>query len=361
MLAASSWSYKDEGSLSVWKRQPGQLNYSILTIHKLVPPPSRISNNATVNILCLAASLWLRCNTDPSHSTVVNPLQHTTTSFAPLPVASSGKGGAALQSPAQEGSTAQPKGTAGGSKGEEQASKRSEQQQGSGSGSAVGASSRSEPQPSNTAEDVSDATATLSVKTEQRPSASASSLTRLDDSVDQKKDQESLLVMTVSDDGHVWQWDIPLHGFLPPPKNPTQGPSTAAPAKGPTSGPSAAPTPPSPALLGLLHTLPHSVTTFSVCPVPVGVGWAGDLSQPSSQSGEGGDAVAVLAAVTSAGNVELITLQRGALTPLSSAISVSLGTPMPSRTYTCIQLDSSLWMPTRASGKTSEHCFCQLC
>lgn len=349
-----------EGSLSVWKRQPGQLNYSILTIHKLVPPPSRISNNATVNILCLAASLWLRCNTDPSHSTVVNPLHHTTTSFGPLPVASSGKGGAALQSPAQEGSTARPPGAAGGSKGEEQAPNRSEQQL-EGSGSAAGASSRSEPQPGSAAEGVSDATATLSVKTEQRSSASASSLTRLDDSVDQKKDQESLLVMTVSDDGHVWQWDIPLHGFLPPPTNPTQRPSTAAPAKGPASGPSAAPAPPSPALLGLLHTLPHSVTTFSVCPVPVGVGWAGDLSQPSSQSGEGGDAVAVLAAVTSAGNVELITLQRGALTPLSSAISVSLGMPMPSQIYTCIQLDSSLWMPTRAAGKTSEHCFCQLC
>ena len=35
--------------------------------------------------------------------------------------------------------------------------------------------------------------------------------------------------------------------------------------------------------------------------------------------------VQVLAAVTSAGNVELITLQRGALMPLNSSISVSLG------------------------------------
>ena len=138
--------------------------------------------------------------------------------------------------------------------------------------------------------------------------------------------------MTVSDDGHVWQWDVPLHGFLQPPKSIPPGAASASPAKSPTPGPSPAasqgqfPTAPAkPALLGLLHTLPHSVTTFSVCPVPVGAGWAGDLNQPSSQSGEGGDAVAVLAAVTSAGNVELITLQRGALTPLSSAISVSLG------------------------------------
>ena len=48
-----------------------------------------------------------------------------------------------------------------------------------------------------------------------------------------------------------------------------------------------------PALQGLLHTLPHSVTTFSVCPIPVGAAWQATGQQPSSTSGAGGDAVAV--------------------------------------------------------------------
>ncbi|KAA6419923.1 MAG: hypothetical protein FRX49_10113 [Trebouxia sp. A1-2] len=309
-----------EGSLSVWKRQPGQLNYTIMTIHKLVPPPSRISNNATVNILCLAASLWLRCNTDPSRNTLVAPLHHTTTSFGPLLPATSGKGGpteTAQSRPAQKEGIAGAPGHAASSNGAQER----------GSGPANKAESKTslvagtEPQVTKTIGDASGADTSLSVKTDQSFPASTPSPAKTDNSIAQKQDRESLLVMTVSDDGHVWQWDVPLHGFLSPP---TPGPPATAPSKSPVPGPSPA-APPKPGLLGLLHTLPHSVTTFSVCPVPVGAGWAGDLNQPSSQSGEGGDAVAVLAAVTSAGNVELITLQRGALTPLSSAISVSLG------------------------------------
>ena len=322
-----------EGSLSVWKRQPGQLNYSIVTIHKLVPPPSRISNNATVNILCLAASLWLRCNTDPSRNTLVTPLHHTTTSFGPLAPATAGKGG---PSGAAQGRPAQKEGTAGGP---DHAASSSDAQEGARKLASKAESTASpvagtQPQASKPAGDASGAAAGLSVKTEQSFPASTSSPAKADSSIAQKHDRESLLVMTVSDDGHVWQWDVPLHGFLPPS---TTAPPTTAPSKSPVPGPSPA-APPKPALLGLLHTLPHSVTTFSVCPVPVGAGWAGDLNQPSSQSGEGGDAVAVLAAVTSAGNVELITLQRGALTPLSSAISVSLGKPVSSHlglTTTC--------------------------
>ena len=306
-----------EGSLSVWKRQPGQLNYSIISINKLVPPPSRISNNATVNVLCLAASLWLRCNTDPSRSTLVSPLHHSTTSFAPLPSARPGNqqssgNGAATHSPARGPDSDTHSGAAG-----TEADPSRE----------TGGASASQPLDIAAAQEASDAVADLSIKTESASSASAaqssSSLTTADATFTQKQDRESLLVMTVSDDGHVWQWDVPLHGFLPPPKI-APGTSPAAPAKNPALGLSTAASP-KPALLGLLHTLPHSVTTFSVCPVPVGAGWAGDLNQPSSQSGEGGDAVAVLAAVTSAGNVELITVQRGSLTPLSSAISVSLG------------------------------------
>ncbi len=46
---------------------------------------------------------------------------------------------------------------------------------------------------------------------------------------------------------------------------------------------------------------------------------------PSASSGRGGDAVALLAAVTAAGNVEFVTLQRGAVCPLMGTVSVSLG------------------------------------
>lgn len=80
-----------------------------------------------------------------------------------------------------------------------------------------------------------------------------------------------------------------------------------------------------PKQLGLLHTLPHSVTTFTVCPVPVGVSSTGELA-PLSRDCKTPDAVSVIAAVTAAGNVELITVGRGSLTPLMGTISVSLGT-----------------------------------
>lgn len=311
-----------EGSLSLWRRQPGQLNYTIISIHKLVPPPSRISNNATVNVLCLAASLWLRCNTDPSRNTIVSPLQHTTTSF--FPTARSGKQagaspGAASSSPVQNPSTTPALDA---------------------EADSPNSGSSADPKPSHVDSSAADAAARLSVKTEVTDAAAGqhSPVSVLQPTSSQhqgqENDQESLLVMTVSDDGHVWQWDVPLHGFLPPPKAPTPMPTPGLPQTAPGKSAPAGLLPAAlskPALLGLLHTLPHSVTTFSVCPVPVGAGWAGDLNQPSGQSGEGGDAVAVLAAVTSAGNVELITLQRGALTPLSSTISVSLG--MPASTF----------------------------
>lgn len=46
-------------------------------------------------------------------------------------------------------------------------------------------------------------------------------------------------------------------------------------------------------------------------------------------AGRGGDAVAVVAAVTAAGNLELVTLQRGAVCPLMGTVSVSLGRRPP--------------------------------
>jgi len=43
----------------VWRRTPNQLTYSLLGLHKLVPPPSRVNNNATISLLCAAASAWV--------------------------------------------------------------------------------------------------------------------------------------------------------------------------------------------------------------------------------------------------------------------------------------------------------------
>ena len=65
---------------------------------------------------------------------------------------------------------------------------------------------------------------------------------------------------------------------------------------------------------------------LQVCPSAVGVGMLGlPGGPPSASSGRGGDAVALLAAVTAAGNVEFVTLHRGAVCPLMGTVSVSLG------------------------------------
>jgi hypothetical protein len=49
----------------VWRRTSGQLTYSLLGLHKLVPPPSRVNSNATISLLCAAAAAWTRCDADP--------------------------------------------------------------------------------------------------------------------------------------------------------------------------------------------------------------------------------------------------------------------------------------------------------
>jgi hypothetical protein len=68
------------------------------------------------------------------------------------------------------------------------------------------------------------------------------------------------------------------------------------------------------------------VTTFAVCPAPLAVEPDSMRQLPgSSHSGRGGDAVSIVAAVTSAGAVELITLRRGALSPLSATVTASIG------------------------------------
>ena len=45
-------------SLSVWRRQRGELTYTSLCYHKLAPPPSRLSSNAAISLLSAAACLW---------------------------------------------------------------------------------------------------------------------------------------------------------------------------------------------------------------------------------------------------------------------------------------------------------------
>lgn len=103
---------------------------------------------------------------------------------------------------------------------------------------------------------------------------------------------ESLLVMTVSEEGYVWQWDVPLQALFDDeaaapafPPAPTMLPtafSIAAPSKTANAAAPAATASTQPRLCGLLQTLPHSVTTFSVCPVAVGVGMLGMAGGPPS-------------------------------------------------------------------------------
>lgn len=78
--------------MSVWKRSEGQLTYSLAGMHKLVPPPSRITNNATVNLLCLAASPWQRCLADAPHDTVLRSPAPSgcATPLAPPPISARG-------------------------------------------------------------------------------------------------------------------------------------------------------------------------------------------------------------------------------------------------------------------------------
>jgi hypothetical protein len=105
---------------------------------------------------------------------------------------------------------------------------------------------------------------------------------------------ESLLVMSVSEEGYVWQWDVPLQALFEDEEAAPAFPSAATalpsafscapPSKTANSGAAAATACTRPRLLGLLQTLPHSVTTFSVCPVAVAVGMLGAGGGPPSAS-----------------------------------------------------------------------------
>ena len=63
-----------DASVSVWQRTQEQLSYTMLGLHKLVPPPSRINNNATLSLLCIAAAPWQQGAADPPGRPIVLPL-----------------------------------------------------------------------------------------------------------------------------------------------------------------------------------------------------------------------------------------------------------------------------------------------
>lgn len=55
--------------MSAWRRTPGQLTYTLICCNRLLPQPSRVNNNYQVAVLCMAAGVWVRCNTDPTKPT----------------------------------------------------------------------------------------------------------------------------------------------------------------------------------------------------------------------------------------------------------------------------------------------------
>lgn len=44
--------------MSLWQRRAGGLTYAAVAWHKLLTPPSRISNNAVVATISAAAAVW---------------------------------------------------------------------------------------------------------------------------------------------------------------------------------------------------------------------------------------------------------------------------------------------------------------
>jgi len=47
-----------DSSLSVWQRRGAGLTYSVLSWHKLLPPPLRVGNNAALATVSAAAAVW---------------------------------------------------------------------------------------------------------------------------------------------------------------------------------------------------------------------------------------------------------------------------------------------------------------
>jgi len=69
-----------DGSISTWQRKPDLLTYSIVALHPLLPPPSRI-NNHTLTLACQCAATWRRCVAGSGRDTLAPETLHATTSF----------------------------------------------------------------------------------------------------------------------------------------------------------------------------------------------------------------------------------------------------------------------------------------
>ena len=258
-----------DGSVSTWRRQNGGLTYALLAHAKLTPPPLRVNNNATPTLLCMAAAAWVRY--DPAEwATAASAAEPNVRPHAVSPPEA---------------------------KSERMESGEGDQDWGDFSGVSRSDSAPQVFDPGTTEEAENTCT---------RQAASGGSMDQLP-CVPPEPPAQTLLIMCASDTGHVWQWDAPLATLACNQKAPVL--------------------PTRPVLGGLLHTLPHPVVTFSVCPLPVGVAASGVSGPPSSASGIGGDAVAVLAAVTASGNIEFVALQRGPIMPLAGIVSVSLSAP----------------------------------
>lgn len=173
----------------------------------------------------------------------------------------------------------------------------------------------------------------------------------------------SLLIMSVTSDGRVWAWDAPLphpagQSLIRSPAGAQTGNpatfsltslgSTVPPGStGGTLGGGAVQAVPPPAaapqLVGLLHSLPHSVTTLALHQRPVLTGRQHPLPHSlrsrtvhhvggeRSSAGFGAavtrmveEVVVVGAAVTAGGSLEVFSVQQGQAAPLSVETSLSL-------------------------------------
>ncbi|KAI3424707.1 hypothetical protein D9Q98_008096 [Chlorella vulgaris] len=242
-------SHKD-GSLSVWQRHASLLTFSCLGANRLVPQAHKFG--AAPSLLALSAGLWRGLDTASAHSLPADQDE-------PRARSSSSSGGPDAGSPGQA----------------------------LGSGWSGG-----------------DGTVSLAAGAQQ----ALQQVAAREQQAQREAAGHSVLVMGVATDGRVWQWQLPLlTGTLRDPK------LTAAAAAVPAASAAVPPQAPKPELLGLLHTLPHRITTFSVCPAPVAL--------PGTA---GGAAIAAVAAATAAGSIEIVAVQQGALLPLHLSISASL-------------------------------------
>ena len=66
----------------MWRRRPEQLTYSLLSIHDLLPAPSRMNNNHSLTLMSCAAAPWRKTSATPTRLTTLSDVLHTTASFS---------------------------------------------------------------------------------------------------------------------------------------------------------------------------------------------------------------------------------------------------------------------------------------